>query len=133
MSHPVPMQFHETNLEALATATGRIVVLVGDVAALSAGGRKLDRLMRGALARAVASEAFGKLKPGEALELAYPAGVAADAVQVVKLDKRADVATARKGGAAIGRGLTKAATLVLAEGFARAAECSWIAGAGECW
>jgi leucyl aminopeptidase len=96
---------------------------VTDVA-LAGPARRLDRLMRGALARAVGSEAFGKLKPGEAMELGFPVGLAADAVQVVRLPKRTDMVTARKAGGAIGRGLSDKGTLVIAD-HARAADVSF--------
>jgi leucyl aminopeptidase len=122
MPHPTPIQFHAIDPAGFATATGRIV-LVTDTA-LSQAGRKLDRLMRGALARAVASDAFGKLKPGEAMELGYPGGLAADAVQVVRLPKRTDMIMARKAGGTIGRSLSDKATLVVAD-HPRAADISF--------
>ncbi|MGB8814572.1 MAG: M17 family peptidase N-terminal domain-containing protein, partial [Paracoccaceae bacterium] len=125
MAHPVPMQFRDSDLEALATVSGRIAVLVPEGGALSPGARKLDRLMRGGLARFAGSDAFAKLKSGEALDMAFPGGLACDAVQVVKLDKRADAAAARKAGAAIGKALSKTATLVLAENHPRAADISF--------
>ncbi len=125
MTHPVPIQFQALDLDALAAAPGRIVAFAGDGGAMGPAAKRVNRLTRGALERAAASEAFGKLKPGEAMELAFPVGLAADAVLLVKLDRRADVATARKAGGAIGRGLSKLATLVLADTIQRAAEVSF--------
>ncbi|WP_101340399.1 leucyl aminopeptidase [Cereibacter azotoformans] len=125
MTHPVPIQFQSPDLEAIASSAGRIVVFAGEGGAMGAAAKRVNRLMRGALERAAASEAFGKLKPGEAMELGFPAGMAADAVQLVKLDRRCDVATARKAGGAIGRSLSKAGTLVLADTIQRAAEVSF--------
>jgi len=115
MSHPVPIQFQPLDAEALAQAPGRLALIVDEGGKLGAAGRKLDKLMRGALQRFLASDAFGKLKSGESADLAWPAGLAAEAVQVVKLDRKADVAQARKAGAAIGRALWAAGLLVLAE------------------
>jgi leucyl aminopeptidase len=125
MPQPLPIQFLAPDLDALAGATGRIAVLAEPDQSTSAGFRKLDRLTRGALTRAVASEAFGKLKPGEAMELAWPAGLQAEAVQILRLPKRADVAQARKAGAAVGKAHGAGATLVLAEGHARAADIAF--------
>ena len=125
MSHPVPIQFHKTDLTQLAEAKGRIVVFVGDGGRIGPAARRLDRLMKGALSRCAASDEFGKLKPGEGLDLSWPSGLAADAVQVIRLDRRADMAQARKAGGTIGRGLSKMATLVLAEGIQRAADVSF--------
>ena len=125
MPQPLPIQFLAADLDALATATGRIAVLAEPDQSPSAAFRKLDRLTRGALGRAVASEAFGKLKPGEGMELAWPAGLQAEAVQILRLAKRADVAQARKAGAAIGKAHGTGATLVLVEGHARAADIAF--------
>jgi leucyl aminopeptidase len=125
MTHPVPIQFRSLDLEALAGASGRIAVFADPDEGLSPAARRLDRMMRGALARCVASEAFGAMKPGEARDLAYPGGLAAEAVQVVRLKKRVDVAQARKAGAAIGKGLGPSGVIVLAEGHAMAAEIAF--------
>jgi len=123
--HPVSIRFCVVDPAALAGATGRIAVLVGAGGNLGVAGKKLDRLMRGALARYLGSEPFAKLKPGESQDLAYPAGLVCEAVQVVKLERRADPANARKAGAAIGRALSCAGTVVLAEGIVRAADLAF--------
>ena len=125
MSHPVPIRFVATDLEALAARTGRIAVLADAGQPLSPAARRLDRLMKGALARAVGSDAFGRLKAGEAMELAYPAGLAADAVQLVRLPRRTDAAQARKAGSAMGKALGPAGLLVLAESHAAAPEIAF--------
>ena len=108
--------------DALATVTGRIVVLVDGDAPASAGARRIDRLLRGALRRLMASEAWAKVKPGEAMELAYPAGLAADAVQVVRLARKADLASARKAGGTVAKAIAAAPVLVLAENHPRQAD-----------
>ncbi len=125
MPQPLPIQFLAPELDALATATGRIAVLSEPGQPASPGFRRLDRLTRGALTRATGSEAFAKLKPGEGVDLAYPAGLAAEVVQILRLPKRADVAQARKAGAAIGRAHGATPTLVLAEGHPRAADIAF--------
>ena len=125
MTDPVHIRFAETDLEALAAARGRVAVLADAGTALSAAARRLDRLMRGALGRAVASEAFGRLKPGEALDLAFPAGLEAEAVQVIRLPRKASRAEARKAGATIGRALGAKGALVLAEAHGQAAEIAF--------
>jgi leucyl aminopeptidase len=125
MPQPLPIRFHAPDLDALATAPGRIAVLAEAAQARSPGFRRLDRLTRGALSRALASDAFGKLKPGEALELAWPAGLAAEALQLVRLGRRADKAEARKAGAAAGKKHGEAPTLVLAEAHPRAADIAF--------
>ncbi|WP_103256998.1 leucyl aminopeptidase [Tabrizicola aquatica] len=125
MPQPLPIQFLAPDLDALATQPGRIAVLAEPDQTPSAGFRKLDRLTKGALTRAVASTAFGKLKPGDAMDLAWPTGLQAEAVQILRLPKRADQQQARKAGAAVGKAHGAAATLVLAEGHPRAADIAF--------
>ena len=92
------------NADDLAARQGRIVVLVDGDAPTSAGAKRLDRLTRGALRRAMAGEAWGRVKPGEMMELAYPAGLAADGLHLVRLPRRTDVASARKAASSRRRG-----------------------------
>jgi leucyl aminopeptidase len=125
MSRPVSIKFQETDLSEIPTAVGRIVVFVAEGGRQGPAARRVDRVMKGALARFVASEAFAKLKPGEGQDLAWPAGLAAEAVQVIRLDRRADQAAARKAGAAVGKALSKVATLVLSEGIGRVADVAF--------
>ncbi len=125
MPHPLPIQFHDTDLEALVVHPGRIVALAEPGTPLSPGLRRLDRQMKGAIARAVASEAFGKLKAGDAIDLAYPSGLAAEAVQLIRLAKRTDLASARKAGGAAGRAHGTSASLILAENHPRAADIAF--------
>ena len=115
MSLPATVRFQPVDLASLAETKARIVVFVAEGGRLSPAGKRLDKLMLGALARYLATEAFGKLKPGEAGELGWPAGLAAEAVQVIRLDRKPDQATARKAGGAVGKSLGKAGVLVLAD------------------
>ena len=62
------------------------------------------------------------MKAGKSLVLAVPAGLAAEALQLVNLPRDADALTARKAGAAIGAKLGKTDLLVLAGEHPRAAE-----------
>ncbi len=120
MPHPVPVHFAEIDLETLSTLTGRIAVLGDGVKPDNAASRRIDRLSRGALARAMASAAFAALKPGESLDLAFPGGLACDAVQLVRLARRIDADAARKAGGAIGKSLGAGGVTVLAAGHPRA-------------
>ena len=120
MTRPVPVTFAETDLDALAEREGRIAVLVEQGGRLDAGARRVSRLTKGAVARAVASERFAKLKPGESITLAWPAGLVAEAVEIVCLPRRPSVAEARKAGASVARG--EGALTVLAGNRRNAAE-----------
>jgi leucyl aminopeptidase len=122
MTDPLPIRFAAPEPEALAAITGRIAVILPDEGRSGVLSRRLDRLSRGAVARAMASEAWQKLKAGEALDLAWPAGLQAEALQLVKLPRRAAVAEARKAGAAIGKALGAGGVTVVAEGQLRLPE-----------
>ena len=125
MTTPVKPEFVLTNTETLAAHVGRIAVFVDGEVPATLASKRLDRLMRGALTRFMASEAYGKMKPGDAADLAFPTGLAAEVVQVVRLPRRADQAQARKAGAAIGRVLGKEGCLVMADGHPRVADIAF--------
>ena len=125
MTTPVKPTFVPFDSDLLGGQKGRIAVLVDGDAPRTLGARRLDRLMRGALSRFMASEAFGKLKPGEAADLAWPTGLAAEVVQVVRLPRRASQIEARKAGGAIGRAVPKDGCLVVADGHPRAADVAF--------
>ncbi len=118
MTTPVAIQFTALDADALAGHEGRLVLPTG-TSLRGTLARRLDKLTRGALGRAVASGAFEKLKPGEALDLAWPAGLAAESLLLVRLEPRADAAVTRAAGAAIGARLAEAAVLVLGQGVQR--------------
>ena len=124
MTTPIVANFTATDLEAIAKFEGRVIVLVGADGKLDQAARRVNRLSKGAVARLAASAAFDKMKSGDDKDLAFPAGMAADAVQVVKLERRASVVQARKAGAAIARGNSEKPVLVLAGTLKHAAELS---------
>ena len=125
MTTPLRPAFVLTNPDLLATQAGRIAVLADGDGPRTLSAKRLDRLMRGALKRFMASDAFGKLKPGEAADLTWPAGLAAETVQVVRLPRRATQTEARKAGGAIGRALGRDGCLVIADTHPRAAEVAF--------
>ncbi len=69
-----------------------------------------------------ASPAWEKMRQGDAVRLAWPAGMAAEALFVVKLDRKADAAAARRAGATLARERGVLPLVVLAGGLARAEE-----------
>ncbi|MAU45257.1 MAG: leucyl aminopeptidase [Yangia sp.] len=114
--------FAETDLDALKDAEGRVAVFVNGAGQLGRGARRLNRLTRGAVGRAVAGEAFAKASQGDVVTLAFPVGMAADAVDIIKLERRADVAEARKAGAIVARLAGSSAVTVLGETLTRLPE-----------
>ncbi|ATI42280.1 leucyl aminopeptidase [Pacificitalea manganoxidans] len=106
------------DLDTLATVTGRVAIFATPDGKLDTGARRINRLTKGAVERLTASDAFEKLTEGAAVDLAWPAGMAAEAVQVVKLSRRGrgaefTVAT-RAAGAAIGKAAGTGAVLIVA-------------------
>lgn len=110
MNQPVEISFTSTETEGLAARQGRIAILVAEGGRLPAG---LPRAARDAASRALASETWKGLKPGKSMDLAFPAGMTAEALQLVSLPRRCDVDVARKAGAAIGAKLGKSGVTVL--------------------
>ncbi len=119
MTTPPEISFAEVALDAIADATGRVAVFIGADGRLDPAARRVNKLTRGALTRFLESKAFDKLKPGEARTLAWPGGMAADAVDVVRLERRPTIEEARKAGAAVAK-------------LCGADDCLLLAGANAC-
>lgn len=116
MTQSLAPDFAELDLTALATVTGRVVVFADPAHPLPRAAKSADKMTRGALARAVGSDRFGKLAAGDGITLPFPAGMAADEVQIIRLPRKPDTKTLRRAGITIGKGLTDAPTLVALDG-----------------
>ncbi|PRY94202.1 leucyl aminopeptidase [Donghicola tyrosinivorans] len=103
MTQPVTVDFIAVDADALATLEGRIALFVGDDGGMDVLAKRVNRLTRGAVQRVLDDEGWKDRKAGEIVSLAYPQGMAAKAVDVVKLDRRADQDVARKAGAALAK------------------------------
>ncbi|WP_284162850.1 leucyl aminopeptidase [Frigidibacter sp. SD6-1] len=124
MSLPVAISFHATDAAEAIAARGRVAVLLAAEGKLSGAAATIDKAAKGAIARAMEGKAWARLKAGDALDLAWPAGLKAEALQLVKLPAKASVAEARKAGAAIGKALGADGATVVAGGHARTADLS---------
>lgn len=122
MTAPILPSFTEINLDAIGTHKGRVTVVLSEPGKLHPAARRVNKLMRGALARFAESEAFEKMKDGDVQDLAWPVGMEAEAVQVLRLSQRADETTARKAGGKIGKALLGKDVLVLAGSLKHADE-----------
>ncbi|WP_099827463.1 leucyl aminopeptidase [Oceaniglobus indicus] len=114
MTTPAHVDLTATDLDAIKDFDGQIAVTVPADGTLNAPARRVNKLMRGALERFVTGPAFEKLDEGSVQSLAWPGGLAASAVIVVKLDKRADGVDARRAGVAIGQAAAGKPLLILA-------------------
>jgi len=116
------IDFAAVDLETLATVEGRVAILVPKEGTMSPAVRRVNRLTKGAVARMLESEAWEKAKSGSVISLAYPTGMAAEAVDVVCVERRASVEEARKAGAALAKLAGKSTLTVMAENLHRPVE-----------
>lgn len=100
MTEPVLLSYIETDLDAIASVEGRIVVFTTGEGSLDPLAKRVNRLTRGALARLVESDDFQEMKEGQGHVISMPVGLKAEAVQVIRLEKNATELNARKAGAA---------------------------------
>ena len=125
MTKPADIRFHDIDLDRIATAPGRVAVFVTPDGKLDQAARRANTLTKKAVSRLAGSDRFDKMTPGEAAEIAWPAGMAAEALIVVKLPRRPTTDEARKAGAAIARARGTGALLVLAGPLGRAEEVAF--------
>jgi leucyl aminopeptidase len=114
MTAPATVRFAALDLDALAEMEGVIACIVPGAGKLGPEARRLDRATKGAVRRAVDSPAFGKLEDGAAIVLEWPAGVAASAAVVIKLDARPDAELARRAGASLAQARGRKPATILA-------------------
>ncbi|WP_417723679.1 leucyl aminopeptidase [Salipiger sp.] len=114
--------FGTIDLDALAGTAGRVAVFVDGERKLGRAARRVNRLTRGAVARAVEGETWEKKAVGDVVSLAFPTGMAAESVDIVRADRRMTVEAARKAGAALARLAGASAITVLNEASARMAQ-----------
>lgn len=122
MSQPTPIQFVATDLDNMASATGRVAVMVTPDGKMDLAAKRANRLTKGAVARLLDSDSFAKAKSGQLISLAWPAGMAAEALDVLVLDRRCDGLAARKAGAKLGKAKGTSDMLIMAGNLAKAAE-----------
>ena len=122
MTTPAEIQFKDVDLDVVATAVGKLAVFVDNDGKLDLGARKVNTLTRKALSRFLESEQFEKMSAGDVSQIAYPAGLAAEAVIVTKLSRRPSSQEARKAGAQLAKAQGDADLIVLAGSIARADE-----------
>ncbi len=122
MSDLPDLQFTDTDLDAIATAKGTVAVFLTGEGKMDQTARRVNRLTKGAVVRLSESDRFRKLKEGEAITMAFPTGLEAEAVKVIKLERRTRGDVARAAGARIGASLGEGGALVLCGAFKGAAD-----------
>tara|TARA_R110002126_G_scaffold230080_4_gene374757 strand:- start:302263 stop:303723 length:1461 start_codon:yes stop_codon:yes gene_type:complete len=114
VTDPLALTFAETDLDAIAAQKGRIAVVLDPDGGLSVVARRVNKLTRGALTRLTEAAGFADKKAGEVITLAWPQGLAAEALDVVLLPRRAETALLRKTGGKLAKLLGADGMLVLA-------------------
>ena len=117
MTDVTNFSFTEVDLDAIATAEGRVAILIAADGKLSRAARRVNKLTKGAVQRVIDSERFDKAKEAEVISISWPNGMAAEAVDVVKISKRPTSEDARSAGASLskcGGGTSSALLLILA-------------------
>ncbi|MTI03461.1 leucyl aminopeptidase [Roseibium sp. RKSG952] len=122
MSSLIPIRFQDFDLDLMAQAEGRVVIIIPAEGKMSPAARRANRLTRGAVARLVESEKFNKAKTGDVISLAWPGGMAAEALDVLVLPRRPDHDEARKAGAALAKLAKGKDVLVMAANQVRTEE-----------
>ncbi|WP_170788713.1 leucyl aminopeptidase [Ruegeria lacuscaerulensis] len=122
MSSLIPIQFQSFDIDVMAQAEGRVAIIITDDGKMGPAARRANRLTRGAVARLVESERFGKVKSGDVITLAWPGGMVAEALDILILPRRPDPAEARKGGVALAKLAGGKALLVMAANQIRTEE-----------
>ncbi|WP_299558364.1 leucyl aminopeptidase [uncultured Sulfitobacter sp.] len=122
MTELTSMTFSETDLDAIAAQTGRVAIFVDAKGKLDPGARRVNKMMKGAIARLAESERWNKMKEADLITLAYPQGLQADAVDVVRIERSAKADVARKAGAALAKARGGKGDVLMLAGPLRRAE-----------
>ncbi len=99
MSQSPKVSAIEFDVKTMGDISGRLAVIISPDGDLDPGARSANRLCKGALARMVESEGLKKAKAGDVVSLSWPAGLAAKALDVVVLPKKATQEQLRGAGA----------------------------------
>jgi len=122
MSRPTPIAFQTIDIDVMATTPGRCAIVVTPDGKMDRAARRANRLTKGAVARLIESEGFAKVKAGQVVTLGWPAGMIAEALDVLVIERRCSALEARKAGVALAKAKGNKALLVMAGNMSRAAE-----------
>ncbi|WP_171124721.1 MULTISPECIES: leucyl aminopeptidase [unclassified Ruegeria] len=122
MSSLIPIQFQAFDVDVMTQAEGRVVIIISPDGKMSPAVRRANRLTRGTVARLVESDRFAKVKSGDVLSLAWPTGMAAEALDILVLSRRPDAAEARQAGAKLAKLADNRDVLLMAGNQVRAEE-----------
>ena len=84
---PLNLKIIGSDLEALATATGIIVVLITPEGVMDPLARRINKLTRGSIMRLIDSKQFKEAKTGKLFSIDFPERCAADKICVLKMER----------------------------------------------
>ena len=118
MTSPPKIGFRSIAPNEVPDLEGMLALIVPPDGKLGPLARRVDRAAKGAVTRLMAGHGFAEARPGSVHALAYPAGLAAETVLVVKLAARPAATDARAAGGGLGAQFakTKARLTILAPG-----------------
>ncbi len=122
MTQATPIRFVPFVPSDVLTAKGRVALIVPPEGTLDQACRTVNRVTKGGLARLLESDSFAKAKSGQVFSLAWPAGLEAEAVDVVVLPRRATETEARKAGSALAKVAGGKPVTVMAASMLKTAE-----------
>ncbi len=103
MSDHAAIKFEDLTDVSEHLLTGEVVVFAKPHGKLFKSAKRIDAACHSAVQRCVESPEFDKLENGNAIRMAFPAGISGAAILILKLPKKPDAATARKAGATIAK------------------------------
>jgi leucyl aminopeptidase len=118
MRKPTQFTYRSVEIDIIAGQIGRVAVFLDEEGRMDVSARRVNRLTKGAIARLIESERFHKMKQGQVFTLNLPVGMAAEAVDIVCLSRKATVEQARAAGASLAK-LRGDADLLMATGNAK--------------
>ncbi len=103
MNAPIEIKFTELDLTDAKEIDGVLAILVGSDGKLDQAARRVNSACRKAITRCIETDAFRSLPHGGICPIAYPVGMAAQGLLVIKLDRNAKPLEVRKAGAALAK------------------------------
>ncbi|WP_293452511.1 leucyl aminopeptidase [Planktotalea sp.] len=122
MPNLIATTFAAVDLDALAGFEGRIALVIAQDGKLDSGARRVNRLTKGAVARVIETGELEGASAGKVMTLTYPTGMAAQAIDILCLDRRPSVLDARAAGAGLGKAMGEGAALLIAESNTKIAQ-----------
>ena len=125
MTTPLSVSVTAADIDAIAGLDGTLILFATADGGLDKLGRRANRLAKGAIKRAADSSAFKDLATGKHIAIAFPVGLAASRVLLVKLPRNASMMDAREAGAAAAPACTPGPVTILGGAHPKSADVAF--------